>query len=169
MAGQEDTFSFQEDTLNIADLNELVAQGHTPAGAQHDVGFKSGWKSEKVSGSEIRERLAALATVSAASTATAAVHAAAPGRAEHGVTTTDTDTAATIESWSSLLTPDTAGQDQSGDAVSLDIRDAEQLLAMSPTDAKLLVELPARGAPVSACCCAGRALSGTARVLRCMG
>jgi hypothetical protein len=184
MAGQEDTFSFQEDTLNIADLNELVAQGHAPAGAQHDVGFKSGWKSEKVSGSEIRERLAALATVSAASTATAALHAGAhetvlsatpplaavdvgtaPGRPDHG-TAADTDTAATVESWSSLLAPDTAGQDRCGDAASLDIRDAEQLLAMSPTDAKRAVELSAGGAPVSVCRCA---LSCTARVLRCMG
>ena len=58
MSGQDDTFSFQEETLNIADLDAFKSKH----GAQdHDVGFKKGWKSEKVSGSEIKERLSALA------------------------------------------------------------------------------------------------------------
>lgn len=60
----DDTFSLQEETLTVADLN------HVPKGSDEQLGLRSGWKSERVSGSEIRQRLSALAAP-----APAAVHA----------------------------------------------------------------------------------------------
>jgi hypothetical protein len=164
MLRQQEDFSVGVETLNIADLNQFVALGPA-AGAEHDLGYKSGWKSEKVSGSEIRERLSALA-VSASSTA---VHADAPGPVlsatlppmadgiiaapwgcpQHD-TAPDTKTGSFVGTWSSLLALEQPGQGQSQDVGSWDISDAEKLLATSPTNIKRAVQLPL-GEPLVSC------------------
>jgi hypothetical protein len=178
MPGQESS-SVGVETLNIAELYEVVAQGPA-AGAEHDLGYKSGWKSEKVSGSEIRERLSALA-VSASSTGTY-VHAEAPGPvlsatlppAADGIIAApwgrpqspDTNTGSFVGTWSSLLAPEQPGQGQSQDAGSWDISDAEKLLAMSPTNIKRAVQLPL-GALVSCKTCTPVRGVGCCTVLRC--
>jgi hypothetical protein len=176
-------FSVGVETLNIAEVNEFVAQGPA-SGAEHDLGYKSGWKSEKVSGSEIRDRLSALA-VSASSTATA-VHADAPGpvlsatlptaadgiiaapwgRPQHD-TAPDTNTGSFVGTWSSLLALEQPGQGQSQDVGSWDISDAEKLLAMSPTNIKRAVQLPLGGALVICKTCTPVRGVGCCTVLRC--
>lgn len=62
--GQEDdVFSFQEETMTIDNLQTIAhEQARESSGLNNtQLGLKSGWKSEKVSGHEIRERLSALA------------------------------------------------------------------------------------------------------------
>jgi len=63
---RDDTLSFQEATMTVEDR-------HVHANRErHDTqqGLRSGWKSERVSGNEIRERLSALMTPSSSAAAT---------------------------------------------------------------------------------------------------
>ena len=150
--------SFQEEMI-LADLNELVG-GKGAAQINQQLGLRSGWKSERVSGTEIRERLSVLATASQASavaversspTLSSGTRAPASG---DGITmsklSSENDGRAALEkrsahlitgasgddgswTWNSMLSADEAQVLREKVVASLNVDEVEQLLAASPT------------------------------------
>jgi len=180
-AGGDDVFSFQDGTMVVEDRREFAAVNGAAADGGEQNGLRSGWKSERVSGNEIRQRLSALVQPSASAVAVdssgggqqapsarppssggrSASGAADPseavlaggtgsygqgadrdlrsskdGRAALEDRTGDITTGVSVESWGALLAGEKLTvQSRSKADLSLDINEAEQLLAASPTAA----------------------------------
>lgn len=183
-------FSFQEGTMVVEDRREFAAANGAAVDRGGQNGLRSGWKSERVSGNEIRQRLSALAQPSAsavvvndsgsgqqapsarppdsggrsargAADSSEAVLAGGTGSYGQGADrdlrsskdgraaledrTGDINTGVSVESWGALLSGEKSTmQSRSKADVSLDINEAEQLLAASPmavTQARLQLPL----------------------------